>query len=194
MAGTSAHRNSLFGTPTVGDERRPGTRPRSRSSADRVTGRLSPVPILDPVGVGTSRLDRWRSPDSQPGHRYLAKSPGRVLRVSAAIPVYWIVNIPNKRIDVYTGPDRPAETPTYAESAPKLRPRRGSPRRPRRPRGRPDCRGRRTPLRAMPPEKFWTPEGSRNTICDRDRGNHRRAMMPDTFSTRTRQSVIPCVL
>ncbi len=34
---------------------------------------------------------------------------------AASIPVYWIVNIPNNRIDVYTGPTGPTETPTYTE-------------------------------------------------------------------------------
>jgi Uma2 family endonuclease len=37
------------------------------------------------------------------------------LYAAASIPVYWIVNIPRDRIDVYTGPSGPAETPTYAE-------------------------------------------------------------------------------
>lgn len=32
---------------------------------------------------------------------------------AAAIPVYWIVNIPGKRIDVYSRPSGPAATPTY---------------------------------------------------------------------------------
>jgi Uma2 family endonuclease len=34
---------------------------------------------------------------------------------AASIPTYWIVNIPNGRIDVYTQPSGPAEQPAYAK-------------------------------------------------------------------------------
>lgn len=37
------------------------------------------------------------------------------LYAAASIPVYWVVNIPSNRIDVYTGPTGPIETPTYLE-------------------------------------------------------------------------------
>jgi Uma2 family endonuclease len=33
----------------------------------------------------------------------------------AGIPVYWIVNLVDRRIEVYTGPSGPAETPDYAQ-------------------------------------------------------------------------------
>ncbi len=33
----------------------------------------------------------------------------------AEIPVYWVVNIPRARIDVYQSPSGPAESPTYAD-------------------------------------------------------------------------------
>ena len=40
---------------------------------------------------------------------------GEVLRTLAAatIPVYWIVNIPRRRIEVYGHPSGPSETPCY---------------------------------------------------------------------------------
>ena len=34
---------------------------------------------------------------------------------AASIPVYWIVNIPKTRIDVFTAPSGPTEAPSYAE-------------------------------------------------------------------------------
>lgn len=37
---------------------------------------------------------------------------------AAAIPEYWVVNLPENRIDVYTGPTGPSETPTYAAHRP----------------------------------------------------------------------------
>jgi Uma2 family endonuclease len=33
----------------------------------------------------------------------------------AGIPVYWVVNIPDKRIEVFSQPSGPAETPAYAD-------------------------------------------------------------------------------
>lgn len=35
----------------------------------------------------------------------------------AKVPVYWIVNVSGKRIDVYTGPSGPTETPGYSGHA-----------------------------------------------------------------------------
>lgn len=45
----------------------------------------------------------------------LAFARGEMLRAYAAnaIPAYWIVTIPANRIEVYTDPSGPAETPTY---------------------------------------------------------------------------------
>ena len=42
---------------------------------------------------------------------------GAVLRdyAAAAIPVYWLVNIPGRRVEVYTRPSGPAEAPIYAD-------------------------------------------------------------------------------
>jgi Uma2 family endonuclease len=42
---------------------------------------------------------------------------GEVLRAyaSAVVPVYWVVNIPERRIDVYSRPSGPAASPTYEE-------------------------------------------------------------------------------
>jgi Uma2 family endonuclease len=37
---------------------------------------------------------------------------------AASIPVYWVVNIPARRIDVYTGPSGPTERPTYSKCQP----------------------------------------------------------------------------
>ncbi len=47
----------------------------------------------------------------------LEDDAGEMLRAYAAavVPVYWVVNIPNHRIDVYTVPTGSAEAPTYRE-------------------------------------------------------------------------------
>jgi Uma2 family endonuclease len=48
----------------------------------------------------------------------LPMDAGEVLETYAAnaIPIYWIVNIPRRRIEVYTEPSGPAESPTYRAS------------------------------------------------------------------------------
>jgi Uma2 family endonuclease len=47
----------------------------------------------------------------------LPDDTGVMLRLYArcGIPVYWVVNLPNRRIDVYTGPSGPADAPSYAD-------------------------------------------------------------------------------
>jgi len=47
----------------------------------------------------------------------LLDDTGEMLRAyaSAVIPVYWVVNIPNHRIDVYSTPSGPTAVPSYAE-------------------------------------------------------------------------------
>jgi Uma2 family endonuclease len=66
------------------------------------------------------------------GHHPLATEVGLVIEVSdsslaldrthkariyarAGIPVYWVVNVIDKQIEVYTQPSGPCETPTYAK-------------------------------------------------------------------------------
>jgi len=46
----------------------------------------------------------------------LADDTGEMLRAyaAAAIPVYWVVNLPGRRADVYTGPSGPTHAPGYA--------------------------------------------------------------------------------
>jgi Uma2 family endonuclease len=48
----------------------------------------------------------------------LAIDSGEVLEsyASLMIPIYWIVNIPRRRIEVYSEPSGPAESPTYRAS------------------------------------------------------------------------------
>jgi hypothetical protein len=48
----------------------------------------------------------------------LPMDAGEVLETYAAnaIPIYWIVNIPRRRIEVYSEPSGPAESPTYRAS------------------------------------------------------------------------------
>jgi Uma2 family endonuclease len=45
----------------------------------------------------------------------LAADSGEVLEtyVAQAIPIYWIVNLPGRRIEVFTDPTGPAEVPSY---------------------------------------------------------------------------------
>jgi len=47
----------------------------------------------------------------------LADDTGEMLQAYAAamIPVYWVVNLPNRRIDVYTVPSGPTAAPSYAD-------------------------------------------------------------------------------
>jgi len=49
----------------------------------------------------------------------LAADRNEVLKKYAieAVPVYWIANIPERRIEVYTGPSGPSPTPGYAPPA-----------------------------------------------------------------------------
>jgi len=46
----------------------------------------------------------------------LADDTGEMLQAYAAamVPVYWVVNIPRRRVDVYTGPSGPVPAPSYA--------------------------------------------------------------------------------
>ncbi|MBY0228097.1 MAG: Uma2 family endonuclease [Gemmataceae bacterium] len=41
----------------------------------------------------------------------------KVQYASALIPVYWIVNIPDRQVEVYTGPSGPGASPDYATRA-----------------------------------------------------------------------------
>lgn len=43
----------------------------------------------------------------------LDRGPKAILYAQAAIPVYWIVNIPERHIEVYTNPDPAANPPAY---------------------------------------------------------------------------------
>lgn len=45
----------------------------------------------------------------------LTRDRGRKKRIYArsGVPVYWIVSLPDRRVEVYTGPSGPAETPDY---------------------------------------------------------------------------------
>ena len=47
----------------------------------------------------------------------LAEDQGEVLETYAAeaIPVYWLVNLPHRRIEVYTDPTGPADRPAYRD-------------------------------------------------------------------------------
>ena len=47
----------------------------------------------------------------------LLDDSGEVLEAYAvgSIPVYWIVNIPDRRVEVHTGPSGPAESPSYGD-------------------------------------------------------------------------------
>jgi Uma2 family endonuclease len=54
----------------------------------------------------------------------LGDDTGEQLRAYAAsVPVYWVVNLKERRIEVYEAPSGPAARPAYG-SAPRLRPRR----------------------------------------------------------------------
>jgi Uma2 family endonuclease len=47
----------------------------------------------------------------------LRRDRGRKKRIyaRAGVPVYWIVNLPDRRVEVYTGPSGLAETPDYGQ-------------------------------------------------------------------------------
>jgi Uma2 family endonuclease len=82
-----------------------------------------PEPDLTVVR-GTTRDYRRRAPSTQDvallvevADSSLAIDSGEVLQTYAreALPVYWIVNIPEGRIEVYTGPTGPASAPCYCD-------------------------------------------------------------------------------
>jgi Uma2 family endonuclease len=82
-----------------------------------------PEPDLKVVrGADTDYLDRTPQARDVPivvevADRSLGDDTGEMLRAyaAAAIPVYWVVNLPGRRIDVYTRPSGPAATPTYED-------------------------------------------------------------------------------
>ncbi len=39
----------------------------------------------------------------------------RVAYAAAGIPIYWVVNVPEARVDVYSGPSGVVDAPTYSE-------------------------------------------------------------------------------
>ena len=99
----------------------------------------------------------------------------------AMIPVYWVVNIPDRRIDVYTGPTRPGRPVAGLRASSGATAPATSPRRPRRPRGRPDRRR----VTSSPetddrrPRSFGLRGASGIQFAVRDRGVPRRATKPD---------------
>ena len=86
-----------------------------------VGGRSVPEPDVKVVrGTLRDYLDRNPTPRDVPlvvevADSSLAVDAGEVREVYAreGVAVYWIVNLPRRRIDVYTGPSGPTATPTY---------------------------------------------------------------------------------
>jgi Uma2 family endonuclease len=89
------------------------------------TATLDSVPEPDCTvirGVARDYRDRWAGPQDvalvvevADSSLKLDQTVMRIIYARAAIPVYWIVNIPDRRLEVYSDPTGPTESPDYRQ-------------------------------------------------------------------------------
>jgi len=73
---------------------------------DSPDGYMSRHPLATEVGLVVEVADSTLAGDRIDKGRIYAR---------AGIPTYWIVNIPDRQVEVYVGPSGPAATPAYAQ-------------------------------------------------------------------------------